>query len=89
MNIMFDTSFLRKDLLESIDYVTNVLLEKYSGIDFTIIKKIDPNSIWFLIHDKHLFQTTEFQEFILIDICQQYLWPKKIFNIIFVFQEHL
>lgn len=89
MNIMFDTSLLRKDVLDSIDYISNILLEKYPGIDFTIIKKTDPNSIWFLIHDKHLFLTNEFQEFILIDLCQQYLWAKKIFNIIFVFQEHL
>lgn len=86
--LSFDSSYLKKEVLEAIEYISEQLFEKYSGLDFTIVRKTEGgNAIWFVIHDRNIFQTNEFQEFFIFDILRDYLWPKKIYNIVFIFDE--
>lgn len=84
--ISFDTSYLKKDVLDALEYISEQFFERYPGLDFTIIRKTE-NAIWFLVHDREVFLTLEFQDFVLFEMLRDYLWPKKIFNIVFVFQE--
>jgi hypothetical protein len=86
--VSFDTSYVRKDILESLEYVSEQLFEKYPGLDFTIQRRTEvANAFWVLIHDRDVFQTPEFQEFILLSLMRDYLWPKKVYSIVFVFEE--
>lgn len=88
MSLSIDTSYTKKDVVTALEYVSDQLFEKYPMLDFTIQRNRDEtNAIWFLIHDKNIFQTLEFQEFVLMDITRDYLWSKKIYNIIFIFAE--
>jgi len=76
---------VKQSVLDAVDYVGQFLLERYPGLDFTIVQKDEPTSVWFLIHDKEVFQTHDFQQCVFEDILRDYLWPRKILNIIFVY----
>ena len=84
----FDTAYLKADTIDAVEHISEELFTRYLGLDFTIVRKTEGgNAVWFLIHDKDVFQAIEFQEFILLEILRDYLWPKKIYNIVFVFEE--
>ena len=88
MGLSIDTSYIKKDVVTALEYISDQLFEKYPMLDFTIQRnRDDTNAIWFLVHDRNIFQTSEFQEFVLLDIMRDYLWSNKIYNILFIFAE--
>ena len=83
------SSYFKKDVVDAVDYLSEQLFDKYSGLNFTIkYREVTGKAVWFLIHDKEVFLSQDFQNFIYLEINRNYLWPKKIYNIIFVYEPH-
>lgn len=87
MEVRFDKTYVKKDIISAIDYITEDLMAKYSGLDFTIERRTENgNAFFFIIHDKQVFRTPDFENY-FIDILRSYLWPKNILNITFICEE--
>jgi len=84
----FNKAYLKQEIVTAVETISQKLLETFPMLDFTIDRYRDEsNAIWFVIHDRNVFMTIEFQEYITLNLMRDYLWPKKIFNILFIFQE--
>jgi hypothetical protein len=75
---------------EALDFISKNLMEKWPGIDFTIVKGYDnTNAIVFIIHDYEIFfNDINFQKYAFISLPKEYLFPKNIINLSFTYQKH-
>lgn len=87
MTLSFDKTYVKKNILEAIDFITNDLMEKYEGLDFTIERRTENgNAFFFIVHDRQVFLQADFLQY-MMDTMRHYLWPKGILNIAFICEE--
>jgi|WetSurMetagenome_2_1015567.scaffolds.fasta_scaffold08132_5 hypothetical protein len=69
---------------EAIKYITAILQKKNPPIDF-LFKENNMQIICYIYTQDYLY-SHDFSNF-LIEISTKYLWPKKIYNFIFLYEE--
>jgi len=81
-------AYLSKVVTEARDYVAEQLMEKYPSINFTIKYNLfNSNTLAFVVHDSDVFFNNTFQQWAFIELPRDYLFPKKILNIIFMYEK--
>ncbi len=88
MDFNIDYSTMSKQIIESLDYIYDTLMQDYPNANFTIKKNyFNSNALAIVVHDSDIFYNPKFQNWAFLQLPQEYLYPKRIFNIVFIYEK--